>query len=313
MATIWTMGELLVEIMRPVADMPLEQIGTFVGPFPSGAPAIFIDTVARLGHGAGIIGCVGDDAFGRCVLNRLQTDGVDVRLVSVDSDETTACAFVTYSGDGSREFIFHLSHTAAVKAAAPKELPGSGCAYFHIMGCSLMSHPDFYRRILDTAGMFHQAGALISFDPNIRPELLRHCDLDETVEPVLSKCDILLPGLEELKLLTGMNSMESAVDHVFQRYPVRVIALKLGKDGCEIITRQHRFIKGVYPIVPKDATGAGDCFDAAFLCGLVEGLPIERCADMASAAAALNTAAFGPMEGDISPNTVAALQAAGKV
>ena len=50
MCEIWTMGEMLVEIMRPRSDMELFEAGEFVGPFPSGAPAIFIDTVARLGH-----------------------------------------------------------------------------------------------------------------------------------------------------------------------------------------------------------------------------------------------------------------------
>ena len=64
MAEILTMGELIVEIMRPKEDMPLDMAGTFLGPFPSGAPAIFIDTAARLGHSAAIIGGVGDDDFG---------------------------------------------------------------------------------------------------------------------------------------------------------------------------------------------------------------------------------------------------------
>jgi len=59
MCEIWTMGEMLVEIMRPKAGMQLFEPGEFVGPFPSGAPTIFIDTVARLKHSAGIFGGVG--------------------------------------------------------------------------------------------------------------------------------------------------------------------------------------------------------------------------------------------------------------
>ena len=72
MASIWTMGELLVEIMRPQAGLGMAAPGPWIGPYPSGAPAIFIDTVARLGHGAGIIGGVGEDDFGRCVVERLR-------------------------------------------------------------------------------------------------------------------------------------------------------------------------------------------------------------------------------------------------
>ena len=81
MPSIWTMGEILVEIMRPRPDMPLSEPGEFLGPYPSGVPAIFIDAVARLGREAGItggiVGGVGQDGFGRAVLDRLQADGVD--------------------------------------------------------------------------------------------------------------------------------------------------------------------------------------------------------------------------------------------
>jgi sugar/nucleoside kinase (ribokinase family) len=54
-----SMGELLVEIMRERTDEPLGVKGTFAGPFASGAPAIFIDAVARLGVSSGFIGSVG--------------------------------------------------------------------------------------------------------------------------------------------------------------------------------------------------------------------------------------------------------------
>ena len=81
MCEIWTMGEMLVEIMRPKAGMELFAPGEFVGPFPSGAPAIFIDTVARLNHSAGIFGGVGKDDFGKNILDRLKKDGVNTDYV----------------------------------------------------------------------------------------------------------------------------------------------------------------------------------------------------------------------------------------
>ena len=116
---VWIMGELLVEIMRPRAGMTLGEQGTFLGPFPSGAPGIFIDTVARLGHSAAIVSGVGDDDFGRCILDRLQADGVNTDLVQVIPGRSTAVAFVTYFEDGSRKFIFHWDGTPAVMARVP--------------------------------------------------------------------------------------------------------------------------------------------------------------------------------------------------
>ena len=92
MAEIWTMGEMIVEIMREKENEPLDKAGVFRGPYPSGAPAIFIDTVARLGHKGGIIGGVGKDDFGKCLLDRLKSDGVDVSVSYTHLTLPTICS-----------------------------------------------------------------------------------------------------------------------------------------------------------------------------------------------------------------------------
>jgi sugar/nucleoside kinase (ribokinase family) len=168
MGTIWTMGELLVEIMRDKVGMGFEETGVFLGPFPSGAPAIFIDTVVRLGHHGNIIGGIGQDGFGTNILNRLKSDGVDCSFINVSKDKTTAVAFVTYFKDGSRQFIFHIDNTAAVEINI-SELNKLSIFpdYFHIMGCSLMINEKFRRAILKVSELLRAKGTKISFDPNI--------------------------------------------------------------------------------------------------------------------------------------------------
>lgn len=307
MAEIWTMGELLVEIMRPRPDMSLRTAGEFLGPFPSGAPAIFIDTVARLGHGAGIIGGVGNDDFGRCLLDRLDRDGVDRRLVSVFEGVATGVAFVTYRQDGSRQFIYHIGNTPAAMRKAPDVSGIAAPAFFHVMGCSLLASDAFRAEILQTLAAFAARGAKVSFDPNLRVELLGPRGLEEVVQPVLARCSVLQPGVEELLALARARTVEDAVQRLFRNPVLEVIALKRGSRGCTVFTRERSFELGVFRVEPVDPTGAGDAFDAAFLCGLLERKPLEVCARMATAAAALNTAAFGPMEGNISVETVAGL------
>ena len=82
--------------------------------------------------------------------------------------------------------------------------------------------------------------------------------------------------------------------------------LKAGSSGSKIYDRQGlRETMGVYKVTQVDATGAGDSYDAAFICGLAEGKSLKEAAQMGAAAGALNAAAFGPMEGDISRETVA--------
>ena len=301
---IWTMGEMIVEIMRDKVDAPLYEAEVFRGPYPSGAPAIFIDTAARLGQETGIISGVGCDDFGKCLLDRLNAHGVDTSLVLQDPSCSTGCAFVTYFSDGERKFIFHIGNTPAAKAKAPAQAKKSD--FFHVMGCSLMADDKFGEEIVKTAEMFKQNGSKISFDPNIRPELMGGVDAPQQI---FEMTNVFLPGVEELKRMTNCDTVESAIEKCFENPEMEIVALKRGSKGCTIYTREEKFELGVYPINPVDATGAGDSFDATFLTSLIEGLPLKTAAKRASAAAALNTAAFGPMEGNITPETVAQMMA----
>lgn len=305
MADIITMGEIIVEIMRASVDEPLDRAGTFRGPFPSGAPAIFIDTAARLGHPAKIIGGVGDDDFGKCLRERLSGDGVDVSDVIVNDRISTGCAFVTYFADGSRKFIFHIGNTPAVLAPSPKPEALAGAKYFHIMGCSMMADLAFGRRIVDTMICANEQGAKISFDPNIRPELMKDPEAMDLVKAVTDRMNVFMPGVGELLQFSGCDNVEDAVKYYFENPNLELIVLKDGSRGCHIYDRGGKvFSFGVYKAKPVDATGAGDSFDAAFLCGLIEGKSIEDATKMATAAATLNIAAFGPMEGKINRENV---------
>lgn len=305
MNEIMTMGEIIVEIMRGDVDMPLDKPGIFKGPYPSGAPAIFIDTVARLGHKAAIVGGVGDDDFGKCLTERLENDGVDTSCIIKNDRISTGCAFVMYYSDGDRKFIFHIGNTPAVLAPAPADEKLDGLKFFHIMGCSVMSELKFGRRIVDTAKKAYEKGAKISFDPNIRPELMKDPESMDLVNEIMDMTAVFMPGKSELRMLSGKEDIEEAVKELFTTKPgLEIIALKNGKKGCIIYTRDERIEFGVYAVTPVDATGAGDSFDGAFLCGLLEGKSLLDAAKFATAAASLNTAAFGPMEGKISRENV---------
>lgn len=304
MTDILTMGEMLVEIMREQEDVPLCEAGVFRGPYPSGAPAICIDAAARLGCKTAIIGGVGKDDFGKCLLDRLKKDGVDVSHVIESEERATGCAFVTYFKDGSRKFIFHMGNTPAVEAKAPCRGEFQGVKYMHIMGCSLMSNADFAQEILKTMRLFSGEGAKISFDPNIRKELFTDESIHEVIREVMEQTNIFLPGVEELLLITGKDTVDSAVKACFERPRLEMLVLKNGSKGSRIYQRDGIVEVGVYPVEQVDATGAGDCFDGAFLAGLVQGKSVEEAAKMGAAAGALNAAAFGPMEGRINPDTV---------
>src|SRR5262245_15598194 len=106
-------GEILVEIVATTVGDGFREAQPLVGPFPSGAPAIFIDQCGRIGGAAGMIGAVGADDFGRLNLDRLERDGVDITAISVDPAYPTGSAFVRYRNDGTRDFVYNIGTSAA--------------------------------------------------------------------------------------------------------------------------------------------------------------------------------------------------------
>jgi len=311
MAKIWTMGELLVEIMRPEADMPLDLTAPFQGPFPSGSSAIMISAAARLGQSAGIISGVGKDAFGKCLMDRLARDGVDTSHVLVDPDRSTACAFIAYTSDGNRSYLFHWDDTPATMATAPDvtcaELKEA--VYFHVMGCALTAKLSYGDEIVRTVRDMRAQGTKISFDPNVRVEHLtnpaKREKSYEIIRAILDETSIFEPGIEELKIVTGENDIDAGIRACFEKPYLDTVLLKMGDRGLRVYTKDGRVIEQPLFRVPVvDATGAGDTTDAAFLCSLLEGRTLEEAAERAAAAGALNVMAMGPMEGDISPENI---------
>ena len=138
---ILTMGEILVEIMATERGQSFRHPGTLIGPYASGAPAIFIDQVAHIGNRCAMIGCVGNDDFGVLNVERLRSDGVDVSGISVIKSATTGSAFVTYREDGERDFIFNIANSASGQLSVGNIRDDllKDCQHFHVMGSSLFS------------------------------------------------------------------------------------------------------------------------------------------------------------------------------
>ena len=187
MSLITTIGEILVEIMATERGEGFRAPQPLVGPFPSGAPAIFIDQVGKLGHPSAIISAVGDDDFGHLNLDRLRRDGVDVSAVSIHPDIATGSAFVRYRPDGSRDFVYNIRHSANCRIG-PTPAAASVLArttHLHVMGSSL-SIPSIVHWIGEAMRDVKARGGTVSFDPNVRKEMLRDPNMGEALRTVLA-------------------------------------------------------------------------------------------------------------------------------
>jgi sugar/nucleoside kinase (ribokinase family) len=294
-----TFGEALVEMMRTGIDQPLDRPALFTGPYPSGAPFIFTVQAARLGAQAGCIGAVGDDWFGKCQLDQLRADGVDLRGVHTLKDYTTGVAFIAYNADGSRDFVFHARHAAAGQISDamldPELFTGLKC--LHITGSSLSMHDAAYAMGVKALAMGQTAGAMISFDPNIRPQLMSPERAREAFAPFVAAADVILTTNHEALLLTNTQTLDAAVETLLHGHPQRVIVVHQGKDGCAVYTSSGTTVLPSFKVEEIDPTGAGDCFDAGFLVRWLAGDPPADAARFGNACGALAVTAQGPMAG----------------
>ncbi|MHA1472211.1 MAG: sugar kinase, partial [Promethearchaeota archaeon] len=229
---IISLGELLVEIMRTEVDVPHGRIGSYYkGPFPSGAPAIFIDSAARMAVPfnltTGFIGVVGNDEFGECILEKLKNDNVDISKIKVDKGKTTGIAFNQSNFDGSRKFIFAAGAAGLTSPDDIEEDYFSDVKALHITGSSL-SISESSRESCDKAIEVVRSlnpQAVISFDPNLRPEMLDIKTIIEISKPVLEKTTILFPSGEEAEMLAGIEGAEKACKQLLEMGP-KIVVLK---------------------------------------------------------------------------------------
>ena len=297
MKKIVVVGEILVEIMADSRGEGFLEPIALTGPFPSGAPAIYIDQVARLGQPCAIISAVGNDDFGRLNLERLTRDGVDVSAVSIDPDRPTGSAFVRYRPDGSRDFVFNIRHSAC-GTLVPTEASAQvldAADHFHVMGSSLSS-PEFVALNLKAAKAIKARGGTVSFDPNLRKEILGAPGMRDAMMEILAMTDLFLPSGDELFLLAQADETDAAIAELLE-IGVSAVVQKLGAQGVRYFDRTGNRFVPAFKVDEVDPTGAGDCFGGAFTALWLRGGDVDEMLRLAAAAGALAVTRRGPMEG----------------
>ncbi|WP_148252692.1 sugar kinase [Aidingimonas lacisalsi] len=299
MFDIATSGELLAEFIAVKRNQRFDETGDFRGPFPSGAPAIFASQAARMGANVAYAGCVGHDGFGDMILDRLRGDGIDVEAVQRDAQRPTGTAFVTYHDDGSRHFIYNIAHSAVgQQALSPERLKHLAASrFFHVMGSSLSSPEaiDIVRRLV---GAVKANGGRISFDPNIRPELVASEPVKAAILNMLSECDIFLPSDADIDWLREQGeTLEMTVQRLMAAHPMSLVVLKQAAQGCRAFSDNQTLTVAGLTVEEVDPTGAGDCFGGALVASLAQGKSLERSLELANAAGAHAVTCVGPMEG----------------
>lgn len=294
-------GEILAEIVATTVGAGFLEPIDLIGPYPSGAPAIFIDQVARAGGSAAMIGAVGDDDFGRVNVNRLAQDGVDVSAIAVDPLLPTGTAFVRYRPDGNRDFVFNMWTSAAGRLRWTPEVDAliARAGHLHVMG-TLLVRQEIWEIIERAVEAIKARGGTVSLDPNMRKELKADAETGARFAGMVAMSELLLPSGDELFVAAGLDpnaGEDAALDRLFS-LGVREVALKRGAEGSSCITRDgSRVDSPAFVVEELDPTGAGDCFGGAYVACRRLGLGPEQALTYANAAGARNVTIRGPMEG----------------
>lgn len=235
---------------------------------PGGAPCNVLAMLTKLGHKTAFIGKVGNDFFGKQLKSTLEEVGIHADYLKMDEKVHTTLALVHTFPDGDRDFSFYRNPGADMMLTAeevPEDLIQQS-KIFHF-GTLSMTHEGVREATKKAIRIAEEAGAIISFDPNLRPPLWD--SLDNAKEQVLyglEHCDILKISDNEIQWLTGEKDFTDGVNWINNRYHIPLILVSMGKDGSRAYYKGN--MVEVAAFLQKntiETTGAGDTFGGCTL------------------------------------------------
>lgn len=272
---------------------------------PGGAPCNVLAILQKLGKKTAFIGKVGNDIFGRQLTEVVKTVEIDVTNLVTDSKVPTTLAFVHTLAGGDREFSF-IRDPGADMMLRKNEIDTDiikSAKIFHF-GTLSSTHEGVREATRYAIDIAKDSGALISFDPNLRPPLWNSLeDARCEIEYGLEKCDILKISDNEIEFMTGSTDYDKAVRELMEKYQIKLAFATLGKNGSRAYYGDIKAECGVFKVDNIETTGAGDTFCGSALNYILEHdinclteNDLEELLTFANAAAAIITTRRGALK-----------------
>lgn len=260
------LGELLIDFTD---NGPSSQGNPLYEANPGGAPCNVLAMLRKLGYEAAFVGKVGADGFGKQLADVLKETGIATEGLRWDEYVHTTLAVVHTLPGGDRDFSFYRNPGADMMLTE-EELPLdmiANCRIFHF-GTLSMTHEGVRKATLKAIEVAKANGALISFDPNLRPPLWD--SLDDAAEQIhvgLGLCDVLKIADNEIEFMTGETDFDKGAAILQERYPnIKILNVTAGADGSYSYSCGHRVFVPSFKLGGTiETTGAGDTFCASVL------------------------------------------------
>jgi fructokinase len=263
------LGELLIDMFPAELGRSLVEVSAF-RPKPGGAPANVAVAAARLGAQSAFIGKVGDEAFGHHLAGVLRQEGVDIRGMRYDREARTGMAFIAMPDENSYDILFYRNPGADMRLQAD-ELDGEllrGARAFHFGSISLIQEPS-RSATLEAVQIARDAGALISFDVNYRPDLWSRAEARDRVMATIPEVDLLKVNEIEVELLTGSTDPDTASQELLALGPALCV-VTMGPEGSFFRVTEGGDYIPPFRVKTVDATGCGDAFIAGLIWQLIQ-------------------------------------------
>ena len=292
-----TIGESMV-LFTPETKGYMRYASTFTSRI-GGAESNTSIGLARLGHQAGWISRLGKDEFGKKILSFIRGENVDVSRVLFDASAPTGLYFKEIVSDEEMNVQYYRSGSAASRLT-PADLDEGYIAqanYLHLSGITPALSETARETVMKAIEMAKKHGVTVVFDPNLRRKLWPDELAKEVLLHIISKSDIVLPGLDEGIFLFGESKPEKMAEH-FMKQGVTSVVLKLGAKGAYYQNdKESGFVDKFLVTKVVDPVGAGDGFAAGFLSGMLDQLPFKEAVKRGAAVGAMVTKVSGDVEG----------------
>lgn len=291
-----TFGESMV-LFSGDRGLPLEYVHQFHKQM-AGAESNVAIGLARLGHSAGWFSKLGQDPFGRYILQSVRGQGVDTSRCIYTDAAPTAVFFKEQKTTGKTQ-VYYYRQGSAASLMTKEDLDESYIAQakiLHVTGITPALSQSCYELTLHAMDAAKRHQVTIVFDPNIRWKLWTRETAKARLIELAGKADYILPGLDEGEFLAGRPEPEE-IAGFFLKLGAKGVIVKLGKDGAYYQSPAERGHVPAIPVQEVDPVGAGDGFAAGFISGLLRRDTLADAVLRANAVGAIVVGVRGDTEG----------------
>jgi len=267
---ILCIGEALIDMICTDKGSPLSDGKNFVAK-TGGAPTNVAAAIAALGGNVELVAKVGNDPFGKQLINVMLEFGVSTRWMLQDDHHFTTFAFVSLMEDGERDFVFNRGADGQLNREEVDAIDLDEVSIIHFgSATAFLSGPlqAAYQSLLQKA---LQRNIFISFDPNYRHLLFKNniqAFIDQSWN-FLTACHFFKLSDEEAMLITGCLTVADAATALLEKTNA-VFTITLGKEGTLFGFDHTTVVIPSIPVKSIDTTGAGDAFVGALLYQLID-------------------------------------------